>query len=133
MLVADEAGLAFRHKKRRDDLERCLATCRGDERGNVTDWLDRYGIDPNEITASVEAALVGQDIARRLIDAANGCFLRFMAETVVPEMTGLSNVNQARLSVVAATILRRVGETWETELTRIADGIADGTLYDEDD
>jgi hypothetical protein len=43
-------------------------------------WWEQYGIDPGEITASVEAALVGDAIARQCAQDVSDALLRTLAE-----------------------------------------------------
>jgi len=49
-------------------------------------WWERCGINPTEITASVEAALVGDAVALHCVDDASPALLRTLAERVVPLM-----------------------------------------------
>jgi hypothetical protein len=79
-------------------------------------WWEQYGIDPTEITAPVEAAVVGDEVAREWIDAASLLILTFGSERVLPFVRGMSQERQAKALALMATMFRRVAAAWEDTL-----------------
>jgi hypothetical protein len=79
-------------------------------------WWEHFGIDPDELTASVEAALVGRGVARECLKDAEQALLRTTAEHVVPLMRGMPQDRQIDLAIMVAACYRRVCDEWESEL-----------------
>ena len=50
----------------------------------MPDRWEQYGIDPAEITASVDAALVGNTVARQCAEDASVALLRTLSERATP-------------------------------------------------
>jgi hypothetical protein len=82
-------------------------------------WWDEYGIDPDEITAGVEAALVGADIADEWIRRMWSRILAFLAEDWAPVAEKFLRERQAESLHTVATILRRFAD----EVDKLADTV----------
>ena len=70
----------------------------------VEPWWKQYGIDPTEITASVDAALVGPAIVHECTEDASAAILRSLVKRVRPLMKGRPQSEQAELGAAVAVI-----------------------------
>jgi len=64
----------------------------------MPDRWKRYGIDPAEITASVDAALIGNVVARQCAEDASAALLRTLSERATPLTKSSTRAQQAAIS-----------------------------------
>jgi hypothetical protein len=74
---------------------------------------EQYGIDPTEITASVDATLIGNAVARCAEDA-SAALLRTLSERATPLTKSSTRAQQAAMAATAAAIFRDVASQYET-------------------
>ena len=80
----------------------------------MPDRWKRYGIDPAEITASVDAALIGNVVARQCAEDASAALLRTLSERVTPLTKSSTRAQQAAIAAAVAAIFRNVASQYET-------------------
>jgi len=80
----------------------------------MPDRWEQYGIDPAEITASVDAALVGNTVARQCAEDASVALLRTLSERATPLMKSSTKAQQAAFAAAVAAIFRNVATQYET-------------------
>jgi hypothetical protein len=80
----------------------------------MPDRWEQYGIDPAEITASVDAALVGNTVARQCAEDASVALLRTLSERATPLMKSSTKAQQAAFAAAVAAIFRNVASQYET-------------------
>jgi len=85
----------------------------------MPDRWEQYGIDPAEITASVDAALVGNAVARGCAEDASAALLRTLSERATPIMRSSTMAQQAAFAAAVAAIFRNVASQYETRFKRI--------------
>jgi len=69
----------------------------------MPDRWEQHGIDPAEITASVDAALVGNTVARQCAEDASVALFRTLSERATPDVSG----THASASITAPSITFR--------------------------
>ena len=79
----------------------------------MPDRWTQYGIAPAEITAPVDAALVGKAVARQCAEDASAALLRTLSERATPLTQGSTKAQQAALAADIAAIFRNVAEQYE--------------------
>jgi len=88
----------------------------------MANWWERFGIDSSEITAPVEAALVGVEVYEQWVDAASALILEFIRRHAVQFIEGESQQwRQARWFVLVGALFRQVGSAYEEAFARLAD------------
>jgi hypothetical protein len=80
----------------------------------MPDRWEQYGIDPAEITASVDAAVVGNTVARECAEDASAALLRALRERATPFMRSSTKAQQAAFAAAVAAIFRNVASQYET-------------------
>jgi len=80
----------------------------------MPDRWEQYRIDPAEITASVDAALVGKTVARGCAEDASAALLRTLSERATPFMRSSTKAQQAAFAAAVAAIFRDVASHYET-------------------
>jgi hypothetical protein len=80
----------------------------------MPDRWEQYGIDPAEITASVDAAVVGNTVARECAEDASAALLRALRERATPFMRSSTKAQQAAFAAAVAAIYRNVASQYET-------------------
>lgn len=79
----------------------------------MPDRWERYAIDPAEVTASVDAALMGNAVARQCAEDASAAFLRTLSERATPLTKSSTKAQQAALAADIAAIFRNVASQYE--------------------
>ena len=80
----------------------------------MPDRWEQYGIDPAEITASVDAALIGNAVARGCVEDASAALLRTLRERATPLTKSSTKAQQAAIAAAVAAIFRNVASQYET-------------------
>jgi hypothetical protein len=80
----------------------------------MPDRWEQYGIDPAEITASIDAAVVGNTVARECAEDASAALLRALRERATPFMRSSTKAQQAAFAAAVAAIFRNVASQYET-------------------
>jgi len=80
----------------------------------MPDRWEQYGIDPAEMTASADAALIGNAVARQCADDASAALLRTLSERATPLTKSSTKAQQAALAAAVAAIFRNVASQYET-------------------
>lgn len=80
----------------------------------MPDRWKQYGIDPAEITASVDAALIGNVVARQCAEDASAALLRTLSERATPLTKSSTKAQQAAIAAAVAAIFRNVASQYET-------------------
>jgi hypothetical protein len=80
----------------------------------MPDRWEQYGIDPAEITASIDAAVVGNTVARECAEDASAALLRALRERATPFMRSSTKAQQAAFAAAVAAIFRNVAAQYET-------------------
>jgi hypothetical protein len=80
----------------------------------MPDRWEQYGIDPAEITASVDAALIGNAVARQCAEDASAALLRTLSERATPLTKSSTKAQQAGIAATVAAIFRNVASQYET-------------------
>jgi hypothetical protein len=75
---------------------------------------EQYGIAPAEITASVNAALIGNAVARQCAEDASAALLRTLSERATPLTKSSTKAQQAAIAEAVAAIFRNVASQYET-------------------
>ena len=78
----------------------------------MPDRWEQYGIDPAEIT--VDAALLGNAVARRCAEDASAALLRTLSERATPLTKSSTRAQQAALAAAVAAIFKNVASQYET-------------------
>src|SRR5262249_43978716 len=86
----------------------------------MPDRWEQYGIDPAEITAPVDAALMGNAVARRGAEEASAALLRTMSERATPLTKGSTKAQQAALAADIAAIFRNVAAQYESRFNGLS-------------
>jgi hypothetical protein len=79
----------------------------------MPDRWRQYRIDLAEITASVDAALLGNTVARRCAEDASAALLGTLSERATPFMKSSTKAQQAELAAAVASIFREVASQYE--------------------
>ena len=87
----------------------------------MPDRWEQYGIDPAEITASVDAALIGNAVARGCVEDASAALLRTLRERVTPLTKSSTKAQQAAIAAAVAAIFRNVASQYETRFKGLSD------------
>ena len=87
----------------------------------MPDRWEQYGIDPAEITASVDAALIGNAVARRCAEDASAALLRTLSERATPLSKSSTRAQQAAMAAAVAAIFRNVASQYETRFKGLSD------------
>jgi hypothetical protein len=80
----------------------------------MPDRWEQYDIDPIEMTASADAALVGNAVARQCAEDASDALLRTLSERVTPLMKSSTKAQQGEAAAAVAAIFRNVASQYET-------------------
>jgi hypothetical protein len=80
----------------------------------MPDRWEQYGIDPAEITASIDAAVVGNTVARECAEDASAALLRALRERATPFMRSSTKAQQAAFAAAVAAIFGNVAAQYET-------------------
>jgi hypothetical protein len=80
----------------------------------MPDRWKQYRIDPAEITASVDAALIGNAVARQCAEDASAALLRTLSERATPLTKSSTKAQQAAIAAAIAAIFRNVASEYET-------------------
>jgi hypothetical protein len=80
----------------------------------MPDRWEQYGIDPAEIIASVDAALIGNAVARQCAEDASDALLRTLSERATPLAKSNTKAQQAALAAAVAAIFKNVAAQYET-------------------
>jgi hypothetical protein len=80
----------------------------------MPDRWEQYGIDPADITASVDAALIGNAVARQCAEDASAALLRTLSERATPLTKSSTKAQQAAVAADVAAIFRNVASQYET-------------------
>ena len=80
----------------------------------MPDRWKQYGIDPAEITASVDVALIGNAVARQCAEDASAALLCTLSERATPLTKSSTKAQQAAIAAVVAAIFRNVAAQYET-------------------
>jgi hypothetical protein len=80
----------------------------------MPDRWEQYGIDPAEITASVDAELIGNAVARQCAEDASAALLRTLGERATSLTKSNTRAQQAALGAAVAAIFRNVAAQYET-------------------
>ena len=80
----------------------------------MPDRWNQYEIDPAEITASVDVALIGNTAARRCAEDASAALLRTLSERATPFTKSSTKAQQAAIAAAVAAIFRNVASQYET-------------------
>ena len=80
----------------------------------MPDRWEQYGIDPAEITASIDATLIGNAVARRCAEDASAALLRTLSERATPLTKSSTRAQQAAMAATVAAIFRTVASQYET-------------------
>lgn len=75
-------------------------------------WWESYGIDPDALTADVEAANVGTTVGHTIADSASAAMLSILAEHAVPIAKGMPHARQAAFLRACALIVRNVADSY---------------------
>jgi hypothetical protein len=86
----------------------------------MPDRWKQYGIDPAEITASVDAALIGNAVARQCAEDASAALLRTLSERATPLTKGSTKAQQAALAADVAATFRDVASQYESRFKRLS-------------
>jgi hypothetical protein len=81
---------------------------------------EQYGIAPAEITASVNAALIGNAVARQCAEDASAA-LRTLSERATPLTKSSTKAQQAAIAEAVAAIFRNVASQYETRFKALRD------------
>jgi hypothetical protein len=79
----------------------------------MPDRWEQYVIDPTELAASADAALVGNAVARQCAQDASDALLRALSERVTPLMKSSTKAQQGEAAAAVATIFRNVASQYE--------------------
>src|ERR687898_2052451 len=80
----------------------------------MPDRWEEYEIDPTEVAASEDAALVGNTVARQCAEDASDALLRTLSERVTPLTKSSTRAQQAAIAAAVAAIFRNVASQYET-------------------
>ena len=80
----------------------------------MPDRWKQYAIDPAEITASADTAVVGHALARGCAEDASAALLRTLSERATPFMRSSTKAQQAAFAAAIAAIFRNVAAQYET-------------------
>ncbi len=80
----------------------------------MPDRWKQYGIDPAEITTSVDAALIGNAVPRQCAEDASAALLRTLSERATPLTKSSTKAQQAAIAAAVAAIFRNVAAQYET-------------------
>ena len=80
----------------------------------MPDRWKQYEIDPAEITASADAAVIGNTAARRCAQDASAALLRTLSERATPFTKSSTKAQQAAIAAAVAAIFRDVASQYET-------------------
>jgi len=84
----------------------------------MPDRWERYGIDPAEITPSVDVAVVGNAVARGCVEDASAALLRTLRERATPSMRSSTKAQQVAFAAAVAAIFRNVASQYEARFNR---------------
>jgi hypothetical protein len=87
----------------------------------MPDRWAQYGIDPAEIPASIDAALIGNAVARRCAEDASAALLRTLSERATPLSKSSTRAQQAAMAAAVAAIFRNVASQYETRFKGLSD------------
>jgi len=87
----------------------------------MPDRWEQYGIDPAEMTASADAALIGNAVARQCAEDASAALLRTLSERATPLTKSSTKAQQAALAAAVAAIFRNVASQYETRFKGLSD------------
>lgn len=90
----------------------------------MPDRWKQYEIDPAEITASVDVALIGNTAARRCAEDASAALLRTLSERATPFTKSNTTAQQAAIAAAVAAIFRNVASQYETRFKALSGGSA---------
>jgi len=79
----------------------------------MPDRWKQYEIDPAEITASVDAGLIGNTATRRCAEDASAALLRTLSERATPFAKSSTKAQQAAIAAAVAAIFRNVASQYE--------------------
>jgi hypothetical protein len=85
-----------------------------ERRSAMPDRWEQYEIYPAEITASADAALVGNTVAQQCAEDASAALLRTLSERATPLMKSSTKAQQGELAAAVAGIFRNVASRYET-------------------
>jgi hypothetical protein len=97
----------------------------------MPDRWEQYGIDPAEITASVDAAVVGNTVARECAEDASAALLRALRERATPFMRSSTKAQQAAFAAAVAgkgqarALLSPIAKTMRAKRGSLEDGGAE--------
>jgi hypothetical protein len=80
----------------------------------MPDRWKQYEIDPAEISASVDVALIGNTAARQCAEDASAALLRTLGERATPFTKSSTKAQQAAIAADVAAIFRNVASQYET-------------------
>jgi hypothetical protein len=80
----------------------------------MPDRWEEYEIDPTEMAASADAALVGNTVARQCAEDASDALLRTLSERVTPLLKSSTKAQQGEAAAAVAAIFRNVASQYET-------------------
>lgn len=84
-----------------------------DEHEDDPEWWEAYGLTPTDPTSTVEAALIGDAVARQCADDASAALLHTLAVRMTPFVKGQPQAKQAAASAAVAAIFRQVATRYE--------------------
>jgi hypothetical protein len=93
----------------------------------MPDRWKQYAIDPAEITASADAAVVGNALARGCAEDASAALLRTLSERATPFTRSSTKAQQAAFAAAIAAIFRNVAAQYETNFRGIGLEEPDGS------
>ena len=85
----------------------------------MPDRWKQYAIDPAEIAASADAAVVSHALARGCAEDASDALLRTLGERATPFMRSSTKAQQATFAAAIAAIFRDVAARYETTFRAI--------------
>ena len=80
----------------------------------MPDRWEEYEIDPTEVAASADAALVGNTVARQCAEDASDALLRTLSKRVTPLVKSSTKAQQVEAAAAVAAIFRNVASQYET-------------------
>jgi hypothetical protein len=92
----------------------------------MPDRWKQYEIDPAEITASVDAALIGHTAARQCAEDASAALLRTLGERATPFTKSSTKAQQAAIAADVAAIFRNVASQYETRFKGLSGSASNG-------
>jgi len=80
----------------------------------MPDRWKHYKIDPAEITASADVALIGNTAAQQCAEDASAALLRTLSARATPFTKSSTKAQQAAIAAAVAAIFRNVASQYET-------------------